>query len=274
MEISCLPVSFFSDIVENRMSVADWAGIAKSVGLSNIDLSCMFIKNHTPVYLRQLKESVEKQDMKIKMITTYPDFAHPCKMQRDRELAFLYSDIASASYLGVPYIRITAGQEHDDISIKDGINNVVEYFKYSVEFAQKMGVTLVYENHAKPGAWDRVDFSYATEVFLEIFEKTADVGLLVNFDTANPVAFKDENEPMKILPAVIKRLGTVHIADSSTKGVLNHTTIGTGLVKFDEIFAYLKQNGYDGLLSIEEGSNTGVEGVKTAVDFVKDMWGK
>lgn len=274
MEISCLPVSFFQDITENKMSVGDWARVAKSAGLSNIDLSCMFIKNHTPVYLKQLKDSVEEQNMAIKMITTYPDFSNPSKLQRERELAYLYSDIATASYLGVPYIRITAGQEHDGISVSDGINNVVEYFKRSVDFAEKMGVTLVYENHAKPGAWDRVDFSYATDVFLEIFEKTADVGLLVNFDTANPVAFADENEPMKILPKVIKRLGTVHIADSSTKGVLNHTVIGTGLVKFDEIFAFLKENGYDGLLSIEEGSGTGIEGVKTAVNFVKEKWGK
>ena len=39
-------------------------------------------------------------------------------------------------------------------------------------------------------------------------------------------------------------------------------------------FDYLKQNGFDGLISIEEGSGTGLEGVKTAVNFVKEMWGK
>lgn len=274
MELSCLPVSFFQDITENRMSIGDWAALAKSAGLSNIDLSCMFFKNHTPVYLREVKQSVEKQNMGMKMITTYPDFSHPSKIQRERELAYLYSDIAVASYLEIPYIRLTAGQQHDEISINEGIKNVVEYFKYAVDYANKMGVTLVYENHAKPGAWDRYDFSYATDIFLEIFEKTEDIGLLVNFDTGNPVAYADENEPMKILTKVMKRLGTVHIADSSTKGILNHTVIGTGLVRFDEIFDYLKQNGFDGLISIEEGSGTGLEGVKTAVNFVKEMWGK
>ncbi|MGI6280196.1 MAG: sugar phosphate isomerase/epimerase family protein [Acutalibacteraceae bacterium] len=274
MEISCLPVSLFSDITENRLTIIDWAQLAKKAGLKNIDLSCMFIKNNTPTYLDDLKSSLEKINMPIKMITTYPDFSNPDPLQRERELAYLKRDIAVASYLNVPYVRITAGQSHVGLAVKDGIESVVENFKRSAEFADKMNVTLVYENHAKPGAWHTVDFSYATDIFLEIAGKTEDTSIKINFDTANPVAFKDENEPMKILPQVINRLGTVHIADTSTKGSLNHTVIGTGLVPFAEIFEYLKKSGYDGLLSIEEGSNTGFDGIKTAVDFVKEMWGE
>jgi sugar phosphate isomerase/epimerase len=234
----------------------------------------MFIKNHTPVYLDELKRSVMNKKVQIKMITTYPDFSNPQTIQRERELAYLERDIAVASFLDVPYVRITAGQSHGDISVKEGVLNVVEYFKRAADFADKMNVTLVYENHAKPGAWNTVDFSYATEVFLEIVEKTSNTSILINFDTANPVAFADENEPMRILPQVIHRLGTVHIADTSTKGELNHTVIGTGLVPFDDIFSYLKKSGYDGLLSIEEGSCTGFDGIKTAVDFVNKMWGE
>ena len=272
MELSCLPVTYFSDITENKMTIGQWAALARKAGLHHIDLSCMFLKNHTPVYLDEVKRSVAKEEMSIKMITTYPDFSHPDYIQRERELAYLKGDIAAASYLGAPYIRITAGQSHDDILTKVGMANVVEYFKRSAEFAEKMNVTLVYENHAKPGAWYSYDFSYATEIFLEIARKTEDTSILINFDTANPVAFADENEPMKILRQIRDRLGTVHIADTSTKGILNHTVIGTGLVPFDEIFAYLKETGYDGLLSIEEGSNTGFEGIQTAVDFVRKMW--
>lgn len=274
MKISCLPVSFFNDIIENKMSIPEWAALGKKAGLDYVDLSCMFVKNHTPTYLDGLKADLEKVGMSIRMITTYPDFSNPYYLQRERELVYLQRDIAVASYLGVPYIRITAGQQHDGISREEGIKNVVEYFKKAAEFADKMNVTLVYENHAKPGAWHTVDFSYATDVFLEIAKKTEDISIRINFDTANPVAYKDENEPMKILPQIIHRLGTVHIADTSTKGVLNHTVIGTGLVRFEEIFDYLKKSGFDGLLSIEEGSNTGFEGVQTAVDFVKEMWGK
>lgn len=274
MEVSCLPVSFFSDITENKMSIPQWAALGKEVGLDYVDISCMFIKNHTPTYLDEIKAELEKIGMKIRMMTTYPDFSHPDILQRERELVYLKRDIAVASYLGIPYVRITAGQQHDDISLEEGINNVVEYFKESAEFADKMNVILVYENHAKPGAWHTVDFSYATDVFLKIVEKTEGTSIKINFDTANPVAFADENEPMKILPKVFHRLGTVHIADTSTKGILNHTVIGTGLVKFEEIFSFLKANGYDGLLSIEEGSNNGINGIKIANDFVREMWDK
>jgi len=274
MKISCLPVSYFNDIIENKLSVPEWAELGKKAGLDYVDISCMFIKNHTPTYLDGLKDDLKRVGMSIRMMTTYPDFSHPDVLQRERELVYLQRDIAVASYLEIPYVRITAGQQHTDITREKGIANVVEYFKKAADFADKMNVTLVYENHAKPGAWHTVDFSYATDVFLEIAQKIEDTSIRINFDTANPVAFADENEPMKILPKIIHRLGTVHIADTSTKGTLNHTVIGTGLVKFEEIFDFLKKSGYDGLLSIEEGSNTDFDGVKTAVDFVKEMWDK
>ena len=272
MELSCLPVSFFDEINSGHMSIPQWGALARQAGLTNIDLSAMFLHSHVPVWFDQVRAGLDREGVAVKMITTYPDFSHPNALQRERELAYLQCDIAAASALGAPYVRITAGQTHAETARDAGICTVVENFKRAAEFAERMNVTLVYENHAKPGAWHTVDFSYATDVFLEIVEKTQDTPIRVNFDTANPVAFADQDEPMKILPRVAHRLGTVHIADTSTKGSLHHTVIGTGLVRFAEIFAYLKSVGYDGLFSIEEGSGTGLDGVRRAVDFVKTSW--
>ena len=38
MKVSCLPVSFFKAIQNGKMSVKDWAGMAKACGLDGIDL--------------------------------------------------------------------------------------------------------------------------------------------------------------------------------------------------------------------------------------------
>jgi hypothetical protein len=39
MKLSCLPVSFFSDIIEGRMTLGEWARIGASLGLDAVDFS-------------------------------------------------------------------------------------------------------------------------------------------------------------------------------------------------------------------------------------------
>jgi len=48
------------------------------------------------------------------MITTYPDFTHPCATQREREIEYLRNDIAVASQLNAKFLRVTAGQAHPE----------------------------------------------------------------------------------------------------------------------------------------------------------------
>lgn len=270
MKLSCLPVSFFTNIISGEMSLGEWAIIAREAGLDAIDLSILFVKAHTPVYLHQARNEIENEGMSIAMITTYPDFSHPDRHQRDRELAYLISDIAVASQLGAKYLRVLAGQAHPETKRDEGIKWAVENLKYSCDTADRFGIKLVYENHAKPGAWDYIDFSHPTDIFLEIVEKTKDVDLKINFDTANTIAYGDD--PIPVLEKVIDRIETIHAADTSTRGVLNHCLLGTGLVPFRKMFSILKKSGFDGWICMEEGSNQGIEGVQTAAGFIRKLW--
>ena len=77
MKVSCLPVSFFSEILNGKMRIIDWARLAKQVDLDAIDISTTFVKNHTPTYLDSLKREIESEGVKITMVATYPDFTHP-----------------------------------------------------------------------------------------------------------------------------------------------------------------------------------------------------
>ncbi|MBD3325170.1 TIM barrel protein, partial [candidate division KSB3 bacterium] len=106
MNVSCLPVSFFGDLSRGAMSLKQWAQIAADAGLDGIDLSVMLLKNHTPVYLKQIRQKLESTGMPVIMMATYPDCSHPDPLQRQRELEFLRHDIALSSYLGAKYLRI------------------------------------------------------------------------------------------------------------------------------------------------------------------------
>ncbi|MHB1314811.1 MAG: sugar phosphate isomerase/epimerase family protein [Christensenellales bacterium] len=270
MKVSCLPVSFFADIMEGRMTLAQWIRMGRECGLDGVDISTMLLKNHTPKYLGEVTRMLEEEKIPVVMAVSSPDFSHPDERQRKREMEYLRCDIAVCSQLHIPYLRVLAGQDHRGLKRQDGIRYVVENCKEADGIAKDYGVQLVYENHAKSSGWDTMDFSYDPAIFLEIMDGLKDTSIGVNFDGANTVTFG--GDPIPLLKTIFPRIKTVHVADAGQKGKMGHVVIGTGVVPLREIFSYLKTNGYDGWLCIEEGSNTGRYGVQTAVDYVRNTW--
>ena len=271
MKLSCLPVSLFPAIMSDQISIKEYARLCKSLDLDGFDLGMALIKNHTPVYINSLKKDIEEAAIPLTMITTYPDFTHPEARQREREFEYLRHDIAIASALGAKFLRITAGQAHPEMPVDRGIELVVSYFQRIAPHAENYEVKLVYEDHAKPGAWDYIDFSNPPQIFLRIAELIKDTGIGINFDTANILA-SGENKTLEVLEKVIDNVETIHVAETGTMGRSDPVLLGTGIVPFSEIFAMLKKYNWDKWLCIEEFSNLGIEGVKKAVEFTRKTW--
>jgi sugar phosphate isomerase/epimerase len=169
-------------------------------------------------------------------------------------------------------VRVTAGQAYPETGREQGIDWVLDGFRRSCETAGKCGVMLVYENHSQPGIWDYPDFSYSSDVFLDIAGELAGTGMQILFDTANPMSCGDD--PLLMLRRVIDRVACVHAADTRTEGSMDWVLIGTGSVPFIDIFCMLLENGYDGLVSIEEASRCGREGVERSAEYVRQAWQK
>jgi sugar phosphate isomerase/epimerase len=269
MKISCLPVSLFKVIQEGKISIKEWAHEAKISGLDAIDLSIALIRDHTPVYLESLKEDLNREEMPLVMITSYPDFTHPEKFQREREKDYFIRDIALSSYLGAKYLRITSGQEHPETGIKKGISYAVEYFKRMNDVSNKYGIKLLYENHTKPGAWNYADFSMPFEIFAEIAEKIKDTGIGINLDLGNLLVCG--MEPLPVLEEMYSRIETIHASDIKEKGKFGPVAIGSGVVPYPEIFRYLEQKGFDKWICIEEASFGGMKGIRDAVMFIRKL---
>lgn len=270
MKLSCLPVSFFSKIIEGQMSLFEWAQMAGSLGLDGIDISILFVPDRSPQNLARLRHQIESIGMHLVMVTSYPDFTHPDPVQRARELALEQQVIEIATLLGAEMVRVTAGQAHPQTGREEGITWATEGLRRLVESTRDSGITLVYENHAKPGAWEYTDFCQPPDIFLEIAENTADVGLGINFDTGNAAAFADD--PLELLHAVLPRIISVHASDTNTKGALNHVLLGTGVTPYPAIFAELKKAGWDGWICMEEASFQGKIGVEDATRFIRETW--
>jgi len=271
MKMSCLSVSLFQDIMNGKVTIKEYATLCKDLGLDAFDLGLIQIKNHTPVYIKQVKADIAEVGLELAMVTTYPDFSNPDPVQREREFMYLSRDIALASQLGAKFIRITAGQNHPETDRDEGIQWVIENFRNIAPIADKWGIQLVYEDHAKPGAWDYIDFSNPPDIFLAIAEGVKGTSIGINFDTAN-ILVAGEDRTLEVLDTVYEQVKTIHVAETATKGEMDPVLLGTGIVPFKEIFTYLKEKKFDGYLCLEEWGNNGFQGVKDAVAFTKKMW--
>ena len=86
MRLSCLPVSYFQDIINGRMSIKEWALEGSRIGLDGVDLSVLFLKNRSAEYLDKVRQEIEEAGVRVAMVTTYPDFTHPDPAERERQL--------------------------------------------------------------------------------------------------------------------------------------------------------------------------------------------
>ena len=270
MKLSCLPVSFFAEILDRRMSIRDWAHMGASLGLDAIDLSILFVKDCSPAELVKVRQEIEAEGSRVAMITSYPDFTHSEEQQRQNELVMEREIVEKAALLGAELVRVTAGQAHPETTRADGIEWAAEGLIALAKSTRDSGVKLVYENHAKPGAWQYTDFSQPPEIFLEIFRQTEQVNLGINFDTGNAATFA--GDPLAFLETVLPRVVSIHASDSATKGELRHVLLGTGITPYPQIFARLQQAGWDGWICMEEASNLGRQGVETAMKFIRQTW--
>jgi sugar phosphate isomerase/epimerase len=272
MKLSCIPVSLFKDIIEGSMSVVEWAHVGKEVGLDAIDLSILFVPDRSRAAVAALRKAIEATGMRVAMVTSYPDFTHPDGAQRTRELALAQEVVEVSAGLGAELVRVTAGQAHPETERKDGIRWATEGLRQLTERTRKSGVRLVYENHAKPGAWTYTDFSQPPDIFLAIVKGTADVGLGLNFDTANATAFSQD--PLDLLEQCIDRVVSVHAADTAVHGELKPVMLGTGLAPLEAIFRRLVRAGWDNWICMEEASFQGREGIGKAARVVRQLWAR
>lgn len=271
MKLSCLPVSFFPDIIAGHMSLAAWAAMGARLGLDAIDLSILFLPDRSPAAVAAARREIEAQGMRVTMVTSYPDFTHPDPAQRERELALEQEVVAVAAGVGASLVRVTTGQSHPATGRDEGIAWAVEGLTRLAETTRHLGVTLVYENHSKPGAWAYTDFAEDPRVFLAVARGIAPAGIGINFDAGNAATFADD--PVALLDGVIDRVVSIHASDSAGKGRLQHVQVGTGITPYPALFRRLARAGWDGWICIEETSNQGEKGVSAAVGYIRETWG-
>jgi sugar phosphate isomerase/epimerase len=282
--LSVFPKCYMDALCVTRtMTLFDWIDLAATVGVDGVEMYPGFFESFEPSYLERVRAHLERAGLAAPMMCASPDFTQPGAEARRAEVEREKQMIAVTAVLGGRYCRVLSGQRRDEVSRADGVRWTVECITSLLDAAQSQGIVLNMENHYKDGYWRHPEFAQSLDVFLEIIGRIDSPWFGVNYDPSNAIVAGED--PLVVLAAVKERVVTMHASDRYlTSGTiadlkaqdgsvgyarnLKHGVIGKGLNDYDAIFSTLRQEGFDGWISIEDGEN-GMDELRESAAFLR-----
>jgi sugar phosphate isomerase/epimerase len=286
VQLAVFPKCYLDDIlVHKSMTLFDWIEKAGELGVDGLEMYTLFFEAKGDVYLDEVRKKCEEFGLAVPMMCFSPDFTNPDPKKRVEELAKQKEAVDLTAKLGGKFCRTLSGQNRPGLDRKKAVRWCVEMIQEAVAYAEEKGIIINIENHYKDSYWEYPEFALRSEVFLEIIEQIDSPYFGINFDPSNTIVAGED--PIQLLEKIKTRVVTMHASDRYLKGrsiqdlrktemdplhgyakSIQHGIIGNGLNDYDAIFRILKDAGFDGWISIEDGMN-GMEELRQSAEFLR-----
>src|SRR3954466_6391345 len=284
-KLAAFPKAFMRPLCrEGTMTLRQWIELAAPLRVDGLEYYSGFLELADPARWADARRDVEQAGMVIPMLCCSPDFSIPDPTLRRAEIEKEKNWIRMAATLGARFCRVLSGQRRPELTRAAGLDLVVSSIEACLPEAEACGVTLIIENHYKDDFWSFPEFAQKMDVFCELIGRIRHPRFGVNYDPSN--AFLAGDDPLELLRRVKDRVVTMHASDrflaegtledlrrdeTGAEGYakrLRHGTIGRGLNDYDAIFSILRDAGFNGWVSIEDGVD-GMEQLVESVRFVR-----
>lgn len=214
-----------------KLTLHDLCDMAAGWNLDAIEPTSYYFSSEDAAYIHSLKARAFRLGLDISGMPIRNNFCLPPGEARDAELQHVRTWVDHAVELGVPCIRIFAGQKNDP---EKDFAWMVDGMKASCDYAGSRGVFLGIENHGY--------LTDTAEALLRIVDAVGHEWLGVNLDTGN---FRDR--PYDHMAAVAHLALTVQIK------IQVRTADGTGVedADFERIAGILRNANYRGYAALE-----------------------
>ncbi|MGV3762280.1 sugar phosphate isomerase/epimerase family protein [Parapedobacter sp.] len=283
-KLAVFPKAFMKALcVTGEMTLDEWINLASILEIDGLEWYAGFREMENPDNWTRYRDRVRDAGLEIPMMCCSPDFTHPDPAFRNEQIGRQKKWIDMTHALGGRYCRVLSGQRWPELSVREGVKRAVDSIHECLEYARKLDITLILENHYKDDFWKFPEFAQKAEVFCQIVDAIDDPHFGVNYDPSN--TFLAGEDPLELLEKVKYCIKTMHASDRYLVGgtvedlrkmeddsegyasVLRHGEIGKGLNDYDAIFATLSAVHFDGWISIEDGVD-GMDQLARSVDFV------
>jgi sugar phosphate isomerase/epimerase len=276
-----------NQLVRDRtMTVFDWIEMAADLPIDGLELYDGFLASLDEAYLEKVRGALAQRHLAMPMLCCSPDFTRPGADERRQEIAREQRLIEVTAFLGGQSCRVLSGQRRPEVTRAQGVRWVVESIKELLPYAAEKKVVLALENHYKDNYWQYPEFAQKRDVFLEIVNQIDSPWFGVQYDPSNAIVAGED--PLELLESVKRRVVTMHASDRFLKpghtleelrriedsvgyaAILSHGVIGQGLNDYPRIFRLLREVGYQGWVSIEDGLN-GLEEIRASAEFLRPL---
>jgi sugar phosphate isomerase/epimerase len=284
--LAAFPKCFMDQLcIERSMSLFEWIEMARALPVDGLEMYSGFFTSFEPGYLDRVKSALSDAGFEMPMFCYSPDFTHPDAARRRDEVAKQKEMIAVTAYLGGSSCRVLSGQRRPDVALEQGLEFVAQAIEELIPFARQHNVRLAIENHYKDNYWTYPEFAQQQDVFCRLLDVVPSPWLGVQFDPSNAILAGDD--PLVLLRRVKDRVITMHASDrfllpghtldelhrvENAQGyaaILSHGVVGRGLNDYDAIFAMLRDAGFAGWISIEDGVH-GLDEIAISAHFLRD----
>lgn len=284
-KLAAFPKAFMQALCKDgSMKVSEWIELAVQLDIDGLEWYAGFLEMKDAGNWPKFRQQVEQHGKVIPMLCCSPDFTHPGKAFRDKQIDQQKRWIDMAHTLGASYCRVLSGQRRPELSIDEGVTLAADCIKACLPYAQERGITLIIENHYKDDFWEYPEFAQKMDVFYKLVDSIHHPNFGVNYDPSN--TYLAGEDPIELLKLVSNRVITMHASDryllegtiedlrreeGGSAGYakrLSHGEIGKGLNDYDAIFSELKRVGFNGWISIEDGVE-GMAQLERSVAFLR-----
>ncbi|MBS1666730.1 MAG: TIM barrel protein [Bacteroidetes bacterium] len=292
-KLAAFPKAFMQALCKDgTMTVKEWIDLAVKLDIEGLEWYAGFLEMDDERNWSEFRKQVEGYGKTIPMMCCSPDFTHPDKSFRAKEIEKQKRWIDMTYILGGSYCRVLSGQRRPELSIEEGVKLAADSIYECLPYAQEKNITLIIENHYKDDFWEYPEFAQKMDVFCKLVDSIHHPNFGVNYDPSN--TYLAGEDPIELLKRVSSRVVTMHASDRYLKegtiedlrkeegGAtgyakrLSHGEIGKGLNDYDAIFTELKRVGFENWISIEDGVD-GMEQLERSVSFlkkkIKQYWG-
>jgi sugar phosphate isomerase/epimerase len=283
-KLAAFPKAYMNELcLDGSMTIRQWIEMAATLEVDGLEFYSGFLELADPQASTESRTIAADHGLVIPMFCCSPDFTHPDREFRRRQVEAEKHSIDVAAELGATYCRVLSGQRRPELSPEEGLNYAAECIEACLDHAGSRGVTLILENHYKDNYWEHPEFAQSTDMFCRLVSRINSPHFGVNYDPSN--AYLAGEDPLELLERVKHRVVTMHASDRClAEGTLEdlrreedhrgyaarlrHGEIGKGLNDYDAIFSTLRAAGFDGWISIEDGVD-GMEQLQRSVTFLR-----
>ena len=286
-KLAVFPKAWLDDLCQTgTMSLGTWIEMACRLDIDGLELYSGMIDLQQPSDWPEWRRGLDAAGRPMPMLCCSPDFTHPDPAFREEQIRREKHWIDMTAALGGTYCRVLSGQRRPELATAEGVALASQCIKACLPYAAHRGITLILENHYKDNYWTFPEFAQQMDVFCALVDSIDPVqwpNFGVNYDPSNAILAGDD--PLELLRRIRHRVVTMHasdryLADGTIEDLrreehntgyaarLRHGEIGQGLNDYDAIFTLLREVGFDGWISVEDGVD-GFNQLERSVGFLR-----